>query len=94
MPTTTGVKRRGAEPQRNLTAKAQVRPLYLINVKDGLPDSDTTVIAQVEDGEFTTAFHDGDAWRDAGSAAQINVSHWAHFPEPAQPVLCASAPLR
>lgn len=51
-----------------------------------LPDSDTTVLVHLEDGEVWTGFLDGTTWRFV-SADTIDgeVLHWAHFPAPPQP---------
>lgn len=47
-----------------------------------LPDSDTTVLARIEDDEWplSLAFHDGECWRHAAAAERIvqPVIGWMH----------------
>ncbi len=54
-------------------------------VKRELPDSDTTVLVHLEDGEVWTGFLDEGVWRFvSGERIEAEVMHWAHFPEPPQ----------
>jgi hypothetical protein len=51
--------------------------------KRGLPDSDTTVLVHLADGEVCTGFLDGDIWRNLyWGRIDAAVLHWADFPQP------------
>jgi hypothetical protein len=61
----------------------QPRQLFWIDVRDHMPDDETTVLVAMPDGEITTAWHADDCWREAASATLIKtVTHWADLPEP------------
>lgn len=61
----------------------QRREIWMVDVRDHMPDDETTVLVQLSDGEFTTAWHADDQWRECASATLLgNVTHWGDLPEP------------
>lgn len=61
------------------------REIWLIDVRDHLPDDETTVMVQCANGEFFQAWHMENDWREFGSATLLaGVTHWADLPEPVE----------
>lgn len=59
------------------------REIWLVDVRDHMPDDEITVLVQCADQEFTLAWHGEDGWRECASATLLHgVTHWADLPEP------------
>jgi hypothetical protein len=66
--------------------KLQPALISWTSTNDELPDTDTTVLVHLEDGEVWTGFLDGNTWRFVSSdKIDGEVLHWAHFPQPPTP---------
>jgi len=66
----------------------QRRAIWWVSILDDLPDDETTVLVSLSNGEVDTGYIDAGIWRKDNDApfdlyANIQVTHWADFPRPA-----------
>lgn len=71
-------------PKRTISPPQPVT-IHWIDVRDHLPDDETTVLVADRNGEVWQAWHEGHAWLEMTAGRLVGITHWADLPEPPTP---------
>lgn len=66
---------------KRMVSPPERREMFWIDVRDHMPDDETTVLV-ASDSDVTTGYHANELWWDCCSDANnIDVTHWMDLPE-------------